>query len=44
MIYYEELLYLFLYVCLFSVIIACMLISATVLIWCIGKIRGDKNG
>lgn len=44
MIYYEELLYLFLYICLLSVVIACMLASGVILIWCIGKIKERKNG
>lgn len=43
MIYYDELLYLFLYICLLSVVIACMLVSGIILIWCIGKIRGNKD-
>ena len=42
MIYYEELLYLFLYICHLSVVIACMLVSGIIMIWCIAKIKGEK--
>ena len=43
MIYYDELLYLFLYICLSSVVIACMLASGVILIWCINKIKERKD-
>ena len=43
MIYYEEILYLFLYGCLFLTIVTCASFSIAILVWCIRKIRGSKN-
>ena len=44
MIYYEELLYLFLYICLFLTISVCATVSIAILVWCIRKIGEYKNG
>lgn len=43
MIYYDELLYLFLYMCNFLTIFVCMSISIGILVWCIRKIKEFKN-
>lgn len=44
MIYYEELLYLFLFICNLSAVVSCICVSIAILIWCYRKIKEIKNG
>lgn len=39
MIYYEELLYLFVYVCWLFVTLVCLSVSIAVLVWCFKKVK-----
>ena len=43
MIYYTELLYLFLYLCWFFVAITCLIIASIAVSWCIKKIKEYKK-
>ena len=43
MIYYEELLYLFIYMCMLFTILTCMSVSVAIVVWCVRRIKGGKE-